>query len=402
MKITEWFRSKLKNPFRASAEKDGDAADVDRDEIREEAAPLRRSSIDIRDKEQRDRYISNCCEQMIEATEEVEKATMEYRLVTEYLKDMEAIDNLPPDVRNPINSTAERIINLDRQSRANQKSLGKISESQYMLMNRYERDVPTDIEKIQQNEEYRELVRSDMQKLESEKAINSFRARELRLTIRNMRNMVGITLAFGVLLIFLLCILQFVMELDATVGFFVTAAAAAAAFTAEYVNYSGAAAQLRKTEHYLNAVVAKQNKVKVRYVNTTNLLEYVYRKYHINVSNELVYYWDNYLEEKKARQALERNDSEIAEEKKSLVKQLRKAQIHDPNVWVNQCEALVNPKEMVEVRHDLIVRRQSLRKRVEYNTENRDQSKDEINSIVHDYPEYGREILAIVSKYDQQ
>ncbi len=402
MKITEWFRSKLKNPFRASAESDGDAADVDRDEIREEEAPLRRSSIDIRDKEQRDRYISNCCEQMIEATEEVEKATMEYRLVTEYLKDMEAIDNLPSDVRNPINLTAERIINLDRQSRANQKSLGKISESQYMLMNRYERDVPMDIEKIQKNEEYRELVRGDMQKLESEKAVNSFRARELRLTIRNMRNMVGITLAFGVLLIFLLCILQFVMELDATVGFFVTAAVAAAAFTAEYVNYAGAAAQLRKTEHYLNAVVAKQNKVKVRYVNTTNLLEYEYRKYHINVSNELVYYWDNYLEEKKARQALERSDSEIAEEKKSLVKQLRKAQIHDPNVWVNQCEALVNPKEMVEVRHDLIVRRQSLRKRVEYNTENRDQSKDEINSIVHDYPEYGREILAIVSKYDQQ
>ncbi len=401
MKIKEWFQSKFINPFRKVQDEEEVFVDPE-DEIREENGPLRRASLDIRDKEQRDRYISNCCEQMIEATEEVEKASMEYRLVTEYLKDMEAIDNLPPDIRNPINLSAERIINLDRQSRANEKSLGKITESQYMLMSRYEHDVPEDIEKIQQNEEYRELVRSDMQKLESEKAVSSFRARELRLTIRNMRNMVGITLAFGFLLIVLLCILQFVMELDATVGFFVTAAVAAAAFTAEYLSYSSASVQLRNTEHYLNAVIAKQNTVKVRYVNTTNLLEYEYRKYHINVSNELVYYWDNYLEEKKAREALERNDSELAEEKKTLINRLRRAQIHDPSVWVNQCEALINPKEMVEVRHDLIVRRQSLRKRIEYNTENRNQSKDEVNSIVHDYPEYGQEILEIVSKFDQK
>ncbi len=55
---------------------------------------------------------------------------------------------------------------------------------------------------------------------------------------------------------------------------------------------------------------------------------------------------------------------------------------------------------MVEVRHELFERRSNIRKRIEYNTQTRDISRDEINSIVQDYPEYGQEVLSIVSRFE--
>ena len=48
---------------------------------------------------------------------------------------------------------------------------------------------------------------------------------------------------------------------------------------------------------------------------------------------------------------------------------LRQYQFYDAQVWVKQALALVDPKEMVEVKHGLITRRQKLRARIEANME---------------------------------
>ena len=50
---------------------------------------------------------------------------------------------------------------------------------------------------MKKNEDYKELVRSDLQKLEGEKAVSEYKIRELKGTMRNMRNMVGITFLFS-------------------------------------------------------------------------------------------------------------------------------------------------------------------------------------------------------------
>ena len=134
-------------------------------------------------------------------------------------------------------------------------------------------------------------------------------------------------------------------------------------------------------------------------MNTTNLLEYEYRKYHVNTSEELEYQRNMYEEERKARRILEQANSQLMEERKNLLNLLQSIKVRDTAIWLGQCEALVDPREMVEIRHDLNQRRQSLRKRIEYNEANRDAARNEINSIVKDYPEYGNEILTIVSSY---
>ena len=66
-------------------------------------------------------------------------------------------------------------------------------------------------------------------------------------------------------------------------------------------------------------------------------------------------------------------------------------------------EALLDHNEEVEIRHSLNVRRQSLRKRMEYN---RDvvagNAKLEIEDMARQYPKYTQEILDMVSKYEDK
>ncbi|MBQ9549673.1 MAG: hypothetical protein IJU87_02565 [Lachnospiraceae bacterium] len=396
MGLVSWVKNKIAKIRGEGAFDDGFYGET----VREENHPIRRDSVDMRIKDQRERYIESCCEQMIEADKEIERSKMEYRLVTEYLTDIEVIEALPDDSKRRLSRIADKINSLNKQTQAGSKSIGRISEERYRILLRYEADIPDDIRNMKKNEEYKELVRSDLQKLEGEKAVSEYKLRELRGTMRNMKNLVGITFLFGLTLVGLLSFLQFGLFMHAEIGFLATAFLSAGSFIYEYLSFTKAKRDLKRTDKYMNAVISELNKVKIRFVNTSNLLEYEYRKYSVNASDELAYQWDVFLEEKKARLAVERANDDLSAERTALLRELRSYRVKDPTVWLNRCEALVSPGEMVEVRHELFERRSSIRKRIEYNTQTRDISRDEINSIVQDYPEYGKEVLDIVSAYE--
>jgi hypothetical protein len=85
----------------------------------------------------------------------------------------------------------------------------------------------------------------------------------------------------------------------------------------------------------------------------------------------------------------------------SLIKLLRRLKISEPNIWLHQGQALLDDKEMVEIRHSLIIRRQKLRKQMEYNAKMAQQAQDEVKDIVNKYPEYAKNILDLVSDYEK-
>lgn len=54
---------------------------------------------------------------------------------------------------------------------------------------------------------------------------------------------------------------------------------------------------------------------------------------------------------------------------------LRKLGVYDTHVWFGRVKALINPKEMVEVRHELNTRRYKLRQQIEYNEKRIEEAK---------------------------
>ena len=71
-------------------------------------------------------------------------------------------------------------------------------------------------------------------------------------------------------------------------------------------------------------------------------------------------------------------------------------------IWAHQAYAIVDRRDMVELRHDLVSRRGALRKQVEYNAVNRERAKEEVNDLIRRYPNYAKEIIDIVSEYENR
>ena len=150
----------------------------------------------------------------------------------------------------------------------------------------------------------------------------------------------------------------------------------------------------------MNKLILLQNKVKIRYVNNTNLLDYLCLKYQVSGSEELDRLWEQYQTELKEREKYHQTSSELDHYQAELVKQLKRLHIKDPDIWLHQTIAIIDNKEMVEIRHGFITRRQKLRRQMEYNRELADKARDEIKSLVKEYPQYVQEIMGMVSKYD--
>lgn len=137
-----------------------------------------RDRVDFRDEEQRSRYITNCLEQMAEASQEIELLTGEYTRVTSYLTDMEEIEALPKQDRNEINTYARSLLSLEQERERYLGRKNRMNDGDYYQMRKQENELEEGLSKLKQAEEYGELIKQDMRKLERERQAYEFRRAE--------------------------------------------------------------------------------------------------------------------------------------------------------------------------------------------------------------------------------
>ena len=258
------------------------------------------------------------------------------------------------------------------------------------------------ITKLQEAEDYQEKIKKDLQRLEGEKHACKYRMEEAKIALLNMRGMAIICIIAAVACLLLLVLLQVAFSMDAKAGYLMMAVAAAVVLTILFVKYKEADRELRAASGSLNKVILLQNKVKIRYVNNTSLLDYYYMKYNVGSAKKLAQLWEQYQVERQERQMLLETEEDLEFHSAQLVKQLKRYRLFDPIIWTHQTQAILDKKEMVEVRHNLILRRQNLRKQMDYNSENGKEAKDEIMTLVREYPKYAKEILSLVSEYEKK
>lgn len=154
-------------------------------------------------------------------------------------------------------------------------------------------------------------------------------------------------------------------------------------------------------EKTINKIIQPQNKVKIRYVNNCQLMEYLYLKYNTDSATKLEKQWKMYQDEKEERKQFAEAEAKIEYYQKRLVQRLAGYRVQMPERWISQTGALLDKREMVEIRHELIQRRQVLRKQMDYNQEVAESARNEVKDIMTTYPKYAQEILAMVERYDR-
>lgn len=372
----------------------------DTDEYSEKEAEVRISDFD--NKELRGEYVRNCLEKISEASKEMENLDYEYNLVTAYLEDMEEIEALSADEADYLKNCAKRVEMLQDSRDDFVERKRQMSDERFYQMERMIDEIEEGRRKLKDAENYHELVKKDLSRLDGEKHAYLYRKKEMMGVLADTKGMAVICVAAFVLCLALLLVLQLLLDMDTKAGYLITALAAAIAITVIYVKHMDAGKELKKVELGINKIIMLQNRVKIRFVNNKNLLDYLYLKYNVSSAEELENLWQKYAKEKEEREKYRQAELELDAAQQELLKMLKRYKITYPEVWLHQTEAILDKRDMVEIRHSLIIRRQSLRKRIEYNKETvaRGAQKD-IKELVERYPKYAGEILEMVEKYEE-
>ncbi len=358
-----------------------------------------RTYLNINDPYQREKYIRSLVEQVKDASTQLDKLSYEYNVVTAVLKDMDELEALPPSEKNRIMEIAKKILHYQKEKQEYQNKKSRLTDSQFYRMEQYEDSSPRIYEDMHKAEKYREMIKDDLSRLEGEKHAFQYRKSELKHGMSDSRGMALICMLAMALLLCMLAIMQFGFEMKTGIGYVITIVVGAIALAVIYARFIDQTKELKRVEKGMNRIILLQNTVKIRYVNNVNLLDYLYLKYNVKSAREWKTLCDVYEEEKRARTINEMNEEELDYQQSELLKILRNYQLSDARLWLRSPLALYDHREMVEIRHEHIIRRQKLRAQMDYNRRMAKEGEKELRAFIAEYPQHSKEAIAMMDHY---
>lgn len=364
------------------------------------AIELEEQKVDFASREDSSNYLQNCCERIIEASREVEEAKLEYGAVTAYLMDMQKIDMIPREEKEDLESAAREIATLtrERESYYNSEEI-KLPVQTRQIMQKYEKEMVGEIKKMYENEAYQKAIKNDLKYLEGEKGYLKYQKQEIIAKQKYLQNVAITTSVLVVILFVLIYALAKVFRADMRLPFILTITMATLSAAYIYFEANKNRVNMVLTERKLNKAIGLLNKVKIKYVNNTNYLEYTYEKYGVSNAMELEHIWQKYEQMRLREKQIRSNADKLSANHEKLIAELKKYEVADPDIWIHQPVALIDKKEMVEIRHRLNVRRQKLRDRIDYNNQVKLEMVAKVQAGLEQRPECREEVTVLLRGY---
>ena len=314
---------------------------------------------DYRNTRKIEQYVVERLEQMIELAREIENEKSEYRIVTSYLNDVQLLEDMSEDERNRITEVAVNVVQLNTARTEFLNSAKKISDAQFAQMEQMEHEIPDAIRRLSSNEIYSDTLKKDMNYLEREKSEWVLRKEYLAHQQRGLKNLLYVMVGMAATAAVILGILQIILEYDFFYGWLALIFVAALTVCGIYLKLQDDLSEIQTAERNRNRAVILQRE---KYQRTNEDLEYFNGR---------------------------------------LVRMLTQYHLYDAQVWVTQAIALVDPKEMVEVKHALVGRRQKLRGRIEYNIGIVQEQKRETEQLLDKVGDMRPQVQQILRAMDQ-
>lgn len=350
--------------------------------------------------EERNRYVEEQCGAIVECNNNVENAKREYKTISSYFADIQIIESQPEEVRDRITGLAKTIADLSVDRKMLFTGEKKLSGTRYMQLQEEEDTIVDGIKNLKNNEIYLQVVKKDMNALTGEKAALAMDTKELMERQKIIKNITIVSMICFVIIFTVFMSLSMNAGDDYSLILFIILFFAAVFAVGDILLYQRTVYNIKLTEKKVNRAIALHNKVKIKYINTTNLIEYQYAKYGVKSSYELADLYQRYLETKAVREKYRQATLELSDNEEQLEELLYTLDLFAPRVWLSQVKALCEPKEMVEIRHEYSISRQKLRKLIEENAKKAEEAKASLREIISKYPGYAPDILKIIEKYD--
>lgn len=330
--------------------------------------------------------VRDFCEQLIDVENHVEEIQREYKIVTSYLTDIQRIEELPIDMATSLIDIANHIERFDKSRQTYLQSEDLLPMDQFNNLANLEPEVPDTIKKLYDMEMRDSMLKNDMGYLEGEKEDLRYMRSEYNDTIINIRSVNIVVMILFILTMLILCIYAFATKKNIIMALLIAGVIAVLSFVVSYVRYVDLKGQIKDADAKINRAISLLNKVKVKYINNTNTLDYIYDKYGVNSCKELEYQWEQYNTMVRDAKRYIQANAEFKGYCDKLVKSLSAIGVEDPHVWPKQTNAIIDRREMVEIKHGLILRRQKLRERMETCLKIKDNAQTALRAAVTDNP----------------
>ena len=375
------------------------------DKIAEYAMSRNIDSVNIKDFSTHDIevYVREQCDIMEEAATHVENAKAEYEAVTEEYNDIQIMEEAPTQIRDKILSCAETIDNMMVDRRILKSTEHKLSNAAYRRMEAVENEMPGGIKLLKASEDYYDIVKRDLRILEAEQ-LNLRTDADVLVTRQIKIRRLAKTAIFALAAVFAVFLISMTLvQNDSDTALFIGISLFAAILAV------GMFALLKVTERNviiteikLNKATALLNKVKIKFINAANTLDYEYTKFGVKSSYELDKKYRLYEEMKKEQIRMLDMTSSLNSAENELENMLKNLGLYSPHIWLGRVRAIINPKEMVEVRHEINTRRYKLRQQIEYNEKRIDEAKENIKKITLSNPAHSDGAMRVIEMYEKR
>lgn len=350
-------------------------------------------------KDDNEEFISTSCEQIVDATYQMEDLRLEYEMVTSYLTDIQAIEQMPGTYRRELDDIARKIHFLEASRMEFLQSETRLSDERFKSIQQNEKEIPDLMKKLLDLEQQASMIKRDMEHLEGEKGSLEYQEEMLIEKQAGLRSGIFTVAAMWLITFLLFVFVKAVYQVDTDILSMIALFLVAAISAGMFFKYRDYTYERKLCQKKMNRAINLLNKVKIKYINNTSTLEYLYEKYKINSLRELEYIWDQYnlmlVEAKKYQQ----NTGDLKVYCDEMVKLLHGSGVKDPFVWSKQTGALLDAREMVEVKHSLNTRRQKLREQLAYNEELKNDSMKQIQQLIAAQPELKDYVKNTLSVY---
>ncbi|MGN0438883.1 MAG: hypothetical protein ACI4F4_10200 [Lachnospiraceae bacterium] len=343
--------------------------------------------------------VAYMCDQIVDATYQMEDLRVEYDMVTSYFTDIQLIESLPQNVRKEIMDIAKKITFLENETTQFLHSDDRISDENFRLIQGLEKELTEIFGQLKELEDMDLKIKRDMKHLEGEKNTQEY----IQDSVEHKQGRLRIfMIAFGTvsaLAVTTLALIGLLAEVNMIIPILVILLVVVAMAALCIVTYRNLSYEYKMSELRENRAINLMNKVKIKFINNTSTLDYLYSKYNIKSLRELEYLYEQYLIMVDEVRKYQKSAGNLREYSDALTKLLFSHGIKDPDIWAKQSAALIDSREMVEVKHSLNVRRQKLREQIAYNEDLRLKGLKNIKEMLKENPELRAQVKRELEVY---
>lgn len=339
------------------------------------------------------------CDQIVEATYQIEELQAEYDMVTSYFTDIQTIDELPQNVRQELSNIAKKIAFLEDETSGFLHADDRISDENFRMIQGVEGELKDIFRKLKELEDMDLKIKNDLKHLEAEKNSLEYTQDSVEDQQRKLRTFITGFGVLGILSVLTLAIAGMLTDTSLILPILLILLVVAGVAAVAVVTYKKLSYEFKMCEIKENRAINLENKVKIKYINNTSMLDYLYSKYNVKSLRELEYLYDQYIIMLDEVRKFQRSSGDLRENSDALSKLLFAYGIKDPDIWAKQSMALIDNREMVEVKHSLNVRRQKLREQIAYNEELRLNGLKDIKESLSKNPELREQVKRELDLY---